>query len=339
MGREDWGFSRVVHDQEFGNCSSSDEEGDHQLHYLHDWTDIREETMLDTKTTVKLACCMALVFGTTAMAAQQRSAPGGERGDLDEIRKVSTLIGTQVTNRANTKLADLRDLVLSPEGAVQYAVLGYGGVAGVGETYTAAPWNALEVRHLGAKWTINLDMTAEDLKKSPTILSENYRELTDPQWVARADQFFQSRGQKAQSEQGTGRAHREPRAGEPLLLATKICGATLRNAQDESLGKVEDLLLDRMSHVVFVIVGRGGVLGIGEHYIPLPWSKLSFSQNQENAALTVTTDATKAQLEKAPLVKGANYATLLAPGFAEEVRRYFGVTERGARTGAERERP
>jgi hypothetical protein len=296
--------------------------------------------MLDTRMTAKLACWMALALGAAAMAAQQRStvAPG-ERGDLDEIRKVSTLIGAPVMNRANTRVADIRDLVLSPGGDVLYAVLGRGGVGGIGETDIAAPFDALEVRHADGKWAVNLDMTAEDLKKAPMIQSANDREFTDPQWVARVHQFFRSRGEsKARPEEGTGTAQREPRAVEWVLLASKIREAKLKNPQNEDLGKVEDLLLDRMHRVAFLIVGRGGVLGFGEHYIPVPLSKVGLSINTENAAVMVSLDATKAQLEKAPLVKGENYATLLAPGFADEVRRYFGAIGHGAKAGAPGER-
>jgi len=285
--------------------------------------------MLNTKTTVKLACCIALALGTVARAAQQKgTSAGGERGDLDEIRKVSTMIGTHVMNRASTQIADLRNLVLSPDGAILYAVLGYGGVAGVGETYTVAPFDALEVRLDDGKWAVNLDVTSEDLKKAPTIHSENYRELTDPQWIARIDQFFRPRAES----QGTSPSQRERRAVERVLLSTKICAAKPKNTQDEELGKVEDLLLDRQNRVIFAVLGRGGVLGVGESYIPVPWSKLRISSNQENAAATIVINATKAQLEKAPLIKGDNYATMLAPGFADEVRRYFGVT-----IGAEKE--
>jgi hypothetical protein len=300
-----------------------------------------EETMLYTKKTVLFACCVAFALGTAAMAAQQRSAStGGERGDLDEIRKVGTLIGTHVVNRADTKIADLRDLVLSPGGEVLYAVLGRGGVAGVGESYTAAPFDVLTVRHSDGKWAVNFDMTAEDIKKAPTIQSENYREFTDPQWIASVDQFFRRAAgeSKTRPEERTGIAQREPKALESVLLASKIRAAKLKNAQNEDLGKMEDLLLDRMNRVVFVIVGRGGVLGIGETFIPLPWSKLRLSSNREDTAVTAMTDATKAQFEKAPLVKGTNYATMLAPGFAEQVRRHFGVTGAGEATGEERER-
>ena len=107
--------------------------------------------MLDTKTRVKLSCCIALAFGTAVLAAQQTGTPAGrERGDLDKIRKVSTLIGTHVVNRANTTLADVRDLVLSSEGDVKYAVLGFGGVVGVGFEYGFAPnWSAgVEYDHM-----------------------------------------------------------------------------------------------------------------------------------------------------------------------------------------------
>jgi len=299
-----------------------------------------EEAMLDTRMTVKLACCLALAIGTAAMAAQQRTTPAPEeRGDLDAIRKVSTLIGTQVVNRANTRVAHLRDLVLSPGGDVLYVVLGYGGVGGVGETDTAAPLDALEIRQADGKWAVVLDMTADDLKKAPTIRSENYRELTDPQWAARVHQFFRPRDEsRARPEEGAGSANRPPRAVEWVLLATKIRGSTLKNPQNEDLGKIEDLLLNRRYRVAFLIVGRGGALSIGEHYIPVPWSRLGLTTNPQTAAVTVSIDATKDQLEKAPLVKGGDYATLMDPGFADEVRHYFGTIGHGSTTGTGRER-
>ncbi|MGO9467903.1 MAG: PRC-barrel domain-containing protein [Isosphaeraceae bacterium] len=290
--------------------------------------------MLDTKRTVELACCIALALGAVAHAAQQRIArAAGERGDLDQIRKVSTLIGTHVVNRekADNQIADLRDLVISPDGMVRYAVLGVGGIAGVGQTYTAAPFDLLSVRLDDDKWSVVLGMTIEQLKKSPAIQSENYRELTDPQWIARVDEFFRTHGESPhEPRRETRPAQREHRAFERVILATKIRAANLKNGQNEELGKVEDLLLDQQHRVVFVILTRGGVAGIGEQYVPVPWSNLNLDSNQENLAVTFLLDARKAELEKAPLIKGDNYATLLGPGFAEQVRRYFKMIGRGA---------
>jgi len=288
-----------------------------------------EEIMLDTRTSTKLACCIALVLGATTLAAQQSSTSSGrKRGDLDQIRKVSTLIGTEVMNTSNSKIAVVRDLAFSPEGAILYVILGYGGVAGVGETYTAAPFDSLGVNHDNGKWAVNLDMTSEDLKKAPAMKSENCRELTDAQWIARVAQFFRPRaGSQEDPRQSDRPAQQERRAVERVLLAKQISGAKFKNNQLEDMGKVEHLLLDRRYQVVFAIIGRGGVLGIGQSYIPVPWSKLGFNFDRDARAIAVIIDASKDQLDKAPLVKGDNYATLLAPGFGEQVRHYFGVNQ------------
>ena len=291
--------------------------------------------MFDTTTIGKLACCLAVSLGTASVAAQQPTTAAQRKpGDLDKIRKVSTLIGANIMNHTNTKIANLRDLALSREGAIVYAIVGFGGVAGVAESYTAIPYELLGVRSDDGKWAVNLDMTADDLKSAPMIKSENYRELLDPSWIARVDQFVQARGDSQHHPRRTEKAEKRPlQIVGRVLLATKIRNATLQNNKNQDLGKVEDLLLDRADRVVFVIIGRGGVLGIGENYIPIPWSVLGIGENRENAAVTVAIDATKAKLEMAPLVKGDNYATLLAPGFADQVREYFGVTTKETATG------
>ena len=289
--------------------------------------------MLNTRMTAKIACCMVLALGTAAVAAQQSStATSGERGNLNEICKVSTLIGTPVMNQANTTIAHIRDLVLSPDGDLPYAILGHGGVGGVGESYTALPFHCLDVRHANGKWAANFDMTADDLKKAPRIESDNYRELTDQQWIARACQFFHPGASMARPEKEAGPAHREPKAVEWVLLASKIRNARLMNPQNEDLGKVEDLLLNRMHRVAFAIVGRGGVLGLKDQYIPVPWSNVGLSTTRANNAVTVSIDATKAELDKAPVVQGDNYETMLAPGFADQVRHYFGTIRHAAGT-------
>ena len=293
--------------------------------------------MLHTKATAKLACCIALAVGSAAGAAQQTGTSAQrERGDLDKIRKVSTLIGAHVVNRANTTIADVRDLVLSPEGAVKYVVLGFGGVAGVGERFTAAPFDVMDVRCDDGKWGVNLEMAADEFKKAPTFRSDNYAELTDPNWIARIDQFFTPRSQSEHPDKASAREHK---AVEHVLLASKIRGVKAKNNQDEELGKIEDLLLDKDGRAVFVILGRGGLVGIGENYIPIPWSKLALSKTQEGNSIIVRIDTTKGQLEKAPVVKGSDYATMLGSGFAKEVRHYFGVKEpEEESSGAERDK-
>ena len=195
-----------------------------------------------------------------------------------------------------------------------------------------SPFDSLGVNHDNGKWAVNLDMTLEDLKKAPAMKSENCRELTDAQWIALS---------LSSSVLAPDRTKIRGRATAPLSTSggpsngccspSSFPAQKFKNNQLEDVGKVENLLLDRKYQVVFAIIGRGGVLGIGQSYIPVPWSKLGFNFDRDGRAIAGSIiDAPKDQLDKAPPVKGDNYATLLAPGFAEQVRHYFGVDQQRA---------
>jgi sporulation protein YlmC with PRC-barrel domain len=278
---------------------------------------------------VGLACGILLgsVLSGPAVAAQQGSSEHSSRTDLDEIRKVSALLKTEVLNRANEKIATVSDLMLTPDGKVHYAILGVGGVVGIGTKYTAIPWSKLETKHLNGRWAANLDMTKDRLDQAPMLQDENYNELNNPQWIGRVREFFGANVPGSTAHEPSGEST-SGAAQQKMLRASKILHATLKNPRDESLGSVEDLLLEKGSRVAFAIIGHGGVLGIGESYIPVPWSKLRFTHRPDSTSLVAVLDMNRDQLEKAPLVKGSTYETMLAPGFTDQVCRFFGVAGR-----------
>jgi hypothetical protein len=59
------------------------------------------------------------------------------------------------------------------------------------------------------------------------------------------------------------------------LLSTTVIGARVKNREGQDLGKIDQLVIDpksgRVSHVV---VGVGGLAGIGETNVVLPWSAI-----------------------------------------------------------------
>jgi sporulation protein YlmC with PRC-barrel domain len=60
------------------------------------------------------------------------------------------------------------------------------------------------------------------------------------------------------------------------LNADDITGTDVRNLKDENLGSVSDLVLDPASgQLTYVVVARGGFLGIGEDYLAVPWDRFS----------------------------------------------------------------
>lgn len=84
--------------------------------------------------------------------------------------------------------------------------------------------------------------------------------------------------------------------------ASKLIGASVLNARGESIGNINDLIVDREGKIDKVIVGVGGFLGMGERSVALDMGDLSLGSNQ-NGATVVSTSMTKDQLEALPVWK------------------------------------
>ena len=61
------------------------------------------------------------------------------------------------------------------------------------------------------------------------------------------------------------------------ILATIVRGTPVYNTNNEKIGTVEDVVLDKMSNnIMFAVLGSGGVIGMGEKFRPIPWSILDY---------------------------------------------------------------
>ena len=68
-------------------------------------------------------------------------------------------------------------------------------------------------------------------------------------------------------------------------MASKLIGTTVVSTNNESIGDVNDVILDRNGQVMAVVVGVGGFLGIGEKDVAVPFASLEFaSREQMNTA-------------------------------------------------------
>jgi sporulation protein YlmC with PRC-barrel domain len=68
--------------------------------------------------------------------------------------------------------------------------------------------------------------------------------------------------------------------------------------QNNKIGDVKDMLLDKEGRVATVIVGVGGMLGVGEKDVAVPFSALKIAEKNGDRYLVMST--TKEALEKAP---------------------------------------
>jgi sporulation protein YlmC with PRC-barrel domain len=82
--------------------------------------------------------------------------------------------------------------------------------------------------------------------------------------------------------------------------ASKLSGATVYNSDKERIGTIDDLILSPSDRNVFAILSVGGFLGMGKHYVAVPFSNLQISDKQ-----VVLPNATKQSIEALPEFKYA----------------------------------
>ena len=81
--------------------------------------------------------------------------------------------------------------------------------------------------------------------------------------------------------------------------ASKLRGAKVVNPQNEKIGELDDLIVGK-DRVLFAIVQVGGFLGIGSHFIAVPYSSL---QINEDGSRIVLPGATREQVKGLPEFK------------------------------------
>src|SRR5262245_37073160 len=122
---------------------------------------------------VAFGTLMLMLVLALGLAAASREQMGGLKG--------SDLIGMKVQGTDGKNLVDIKDLVIDrDDGEIQYAVLDFGGFAGIGDKYFAVPWQAL---HFQDNNKIALDLHKKELKDAPGFDKNHWPDLSDQQVV------------------------------------------------------------------------------------------------------------------------------------------------------------
>src|ERR1700730_3041715 len=58
--------------------------------------------------------------------------------------------------------------------------------------------------------------------------------------------------------------------------AAKIVGLNVYNDSNESIGSINELLMDKNGNIKAVVIGVGGFLGMGTHLVAIPYEKVKF---------------------------------------------------------------
>jgi sporulation protein YlmC with PRC-barrel domain len=113
-----------------------------------------------------------------------------------------------------------------------------------------------------------------------------------------------------------------------LVRASKVTGMDVRNAANENLGEIQDVVLDRDGGTIaYAVVSFGGFLNMGDKLFAVPWEALK--PTADRAAFVL--DVPKDRLQKAPGFDKNKWPDMVDSQFATELRTFYGTVAVDAR--------
>jgi len=89
------------------------------------------------------------------------------------------------------------------------------------------------------------------------------------------------------------------------MTVDDVTGTDVRNPRDEYLGSISDVAFDaRSGDITYVIIARGGFLGIGEDHVAVPWDMFRATPGLN----TMILDVSESTLADAPTVDPDSFA-------------------------------
>ena len=82
-----------------------------------------------------------------------------------------------------------------------------------------------------------------------------------------------------------------------LIASDKVEGTTVYNPQDERLGTIRNVMIDKRSgKSEYAVLEFGGLFGLGSDHYPIPWEMLTYDTDKGGYVVNLTKD----QVEGAP---------------------------------------
>lgn len=249
----------------------------------------------------------------------------------ESMAKVSQTVGATVENPAGESVGKLEDLVIEDQsGRVGYAVLSFGGFAGIGDKYFAIPWRSLSVhskdKNPDKKYFV-ADLNKDRLRDAPGFDKEHWPDFADTRTTGEIDKYY------AATEPGLVHGY--------ASKASQLRGAEIKDRAGEKTGKIEDIVLDvSQGKVRYLALGMGGFLGIGERLIAIPWGAVTLKHPADNLTkVYVVVDTDRQRLKEAPGFDKNEWPSFAEPFWRQDIDRYYAPGQkRATRSGATRQR-
>jgi ribosomal 30S subunit maturation factor RimM len=174
--------------------------------------------------------------------------------------RASKILGANVKNIAGETIGEVKDLVLLRDNEVLQAIVSVGGFLGIGDTLVTIPYDKLKVQRVDDDVQVMYNATKAELEGMPKFLDTT-----------------------------------EARA-QLTLRARDLIGANVKNANDDTIGEIDDLMVTAAQAIPQAIVSMGGFLEMGERLVAIPFDALVIRRvdDKEHVTYNATAEVLKA---------------------------------------------
>jgi sporulation protein YlmC with PRC-barrel domain len=242
----------------------------------------------------------------------QATAPPEADQALNRVERADKLIGEEVLTSDHLKTGKIDNFVIDQDsGQILYAIVGIGGVLGVGETRVAVPPTLfIEAK----KGNVELNVDKHKLTRAPQV-DRAVDKAPQADFLNRVYGYYGQPATWNQTSAAPSAAFNSART------ATQVTGMTVQNSAHLDIGKVETVVLNvPAGRELYVVVAPSSDMNLGNNYYALPPKALKLSTDQK----TLVTDLSRDKLANAPHFTKDDWSELSNTAWAQRVYQYYG---------------
>lgn len=189
-------------------------------------------------------------------------------------------------------IGQVNEIVLSGDGQIRALVIGVGGFLGMGERDAA----------------VTMDQVT--FATDPDDRSQMYIVVNTEEEMLRASPAYdrvvaQTAARTAFTAPDLAREGYS-RLGIADVSVDMLIGKTVFGVNENSVGTVQDLIMDAAGAIKSVIIDFGGFLGMGTTQVAVGFGELTILSNEGHTDLRVYVDATREQIQAQPQYRAVN---------------------------------
>jgi len=112
----------------------------------------------------------------------------------------------------------------------------------------------------------------------------------------------------------------EQRENSIRIRVSDIMGEKVRNLKGDDYGTVGDMILHKNGTIDYIILLHGGILGMGESLVPVPWYRVVDSERKGFLVIDLDDEL----LKNAPSFSEEEWQRFENEDWNEEIKKYYG---------------